>query len=286
MQVFDKMSNLTTCQVLSGSHSESMKSATSSQPKPAALTAKQLEIRQRSARILDTVFPIICEQGLSAVNVEAIAREMQCTRGTIYNHFPNKEEILLALATRSVRRRMELFRFAVTLGDRPRECCAAIGMAAEVYVDCLPDDFAIEQIIRHVPVWQKTSPGRREVLTQCEQQCIGCLSGVVESAVQSGDLIVDDPTTMPATVSQLVFGLWSLVYGGLVLEATSPSLSMAGISDARTAIRRNCNALLDEIGWRPLYDSASYEEFIKRITPRLRKHIEIIRVETIQEALE
>ncbi len=247
------------------------------------LTAKQREIRNRGSRILDAAFPMVRDQGLSAVSMEAIAREMNCTRGTIYNHFSNKEDILLALAARSVRRRMELFRFAVTLGDDPRQCCAAIGIAAEVYVDCLPDDFSIEQITRHDPVWQKTSPDRREVLAECEQQCIDCLSGVIGAAIAAGDLVVGKGVSRDALVQQIVFGLWSLVYGGLVLESTSPSLGRAGISQPRTAIRRNCNALLDDIGWRPLFDPSAYKKFVSSITPKLRRHAKSVLEQSLED---
>ncbi|WP_044301441.1 TetR/AcrR family transcriptional regulator [Rhodopirellula sallentina] len=244
----------------------------SNAPGSPVLSAKQREIRARGGRILDAAYPLVREKGLAAVSMEAIAREMQCTRGTIYNHYVNKEDILSALATRSVRRRMEMFRYAVTLSDQPRERCAAIGIAAEVYVDCLPDDFAIEQTTRHDPVWQKASPTRRELLAECEQQCINCLSGVIGAAIESGDLTLANGISRQRLTEQLVFGLWSLVYGGLVLEATSPSLGNAGISHPRIAIRRNCNALLDDLGWRPLYDAGAYQSFVVAITPKLRRH--------------
>ncbi|MCM2373470.1 TetR/AcrR family transcriptional regulator [Aporhodopirellula aestuarii] len=247
------------------------------------LTPKQLEIRNRGTRILDAAFPLVREHGLSAVSMESIARAMDCTRGTIYNHFSNKEDILLALAARSVRRRMELFRYAVTLGQDSRQCCAAIGIAAEVYVDCLPDDFSIEQITRHDPVWQKTSQARRKVLAECEQQCIDCISGVISSAIRNGDLVVAKSVTQETLVQRIVFGLWSLVYGGLVLESTSPSLGMAGISQPRVAIRRNCNALLDDIGWRPLFDPSAYQKYVSSITPKLRRQAKSIQKRTSQE---
>ncbi|MEM9365867.1 MAG: TetR/AcrR family transcriptional regulator [Planctomycetota bacterium] len=233
------------------------------------LTPKQREIRERERRILDVATPMIREHGMSAIKMDSIAQAMNLTRGTIYNHFPNKEEILMAMAGRAVARRMALFHFATTLADRPRWSCAAIGLAAEVYADHLPDDFAIEQMVRHDPVWQKTSPKRRTVLLDCEELCIQAIGSLIDAAIECGDLDGSTTTTIASLKQQITFGLWSLVYGGLVIEATSPSLVTSGIEEPRQAIRRNCNALLDQLDWRPHYKASEYNALVNRITPNL-----------------
>lgn len=243
----------------------------------ATLTPKQREIRDREQRILDIAQPLIHHGGLSSINMDAIAREMGCTRGTIYNHFPNKEDILLALAARAVTRRIDLFQSAIDLvsampGRSHRDACASIGIAAEVYVDKMPHDFLVEQAIRHDTVWEKTSAGRREVLGACESSCIAMIAGLVHSAIGAGELTVTKGVTVAELTQQIVFGLWSLVYGGLVIETTSPSLSAVGIENPRQAIRRNCNALLDNLGWQPLYNARQYNALVKRITPHLIEH--------------
>ncbi|MEM1225572.1 MAG: TetR/AcrR family transcriptional regulator [Planctomycetota bacterium] len=245
------------------------------------LTAKQREIRHRETRILDIARPLIHRGGLSSVNMDAIAREMRCTRGTIYNHFPNKEDILLALAARAVDRRIGLFRFAIDSvrampGRTHRDACASVGIAAEVYVDELPDDFAIEQAIRHDSVWEKTSEGRRHILGVCESNCISVIAELIQAAIQCGDLRVARGTTASALTQQIVFGLWSLVYGGLLIESTSPSLAEVGIPHPRQAIRQNCNALLDNLGWEPLYRARTYNSMVKRITPALIEQAHVL----------
>ena len=260
------------------------------------LTPKQREIRERGGRILDSAFPMIREGGLSAINMDAIAKEMKCTRGTIYNHFPHKEDILLALATRSVRRRTQIFEFAISLGMHPREQCAAVGIAAEVYADHMPNEFAIEQMTRHDPLWNKTSPERRDILEQSEQRCLVEVGKVIESAIRCGDLPVPSSTSKSVAtrllVERLVFGLWSLVYGGLVLEATgrlvgasNKAASNGGtqpirINQPRTAMRRNCNAMLDSVDWQPLYEPKVYDRFVRKIQPKIIQHVGVIRDST------
>lgn len=270
------MSILAPCQIPGRNHDVGMH-ASATESTPPQLTPKQFEIQQRESRILDKAFPMLRSGGTGAINMNAIAKEMGCTRGTIYNHFANKEEIQLALATRAVQRRIALFQCAIQSQTVPRDQCAAVGIAVEVYADHMPDEFAIEQIIRHDVVWQKTSPGRRDLLSDCEQKCIGALGGVIQRAIDQGHLKPERGRAASQLIQDLVFGLWSLSYGGLVLEATSPSLNAVGIEDPRQTIRRNGNRLLDSVGWEPLFEPRRYNAFVKKLRPHLESCAEKIR---------
>lgn len=234
----------------------------------AKLTPKQRTIHLRESQILDLARPMLAQGGLATLSMEAIAQQLQLAKGTIYNHFPNKEEIVLALAVRAVDRRLELFNQAVMMRGSSRQRIAAIGIACEVFVDQLPELFRAEQIIRHESVWGKTTEKRQEVLRNCEGRCMHTVAGVVRDAVSAGDLELD--TTH--RIEDIVFGLWSLVYGGMVLEATSPSLADVGIIDSRAAIRRNCNCMLDGLNWSPLYDPATYSAWIDQARTHLLKN--------------
>lgn len=227
----------------------------------AKLTPKQRMIQLRESQILDLARPMIAHGGLAALSMDAIAHELQTAKGTIYNHFPNKEEIVLALAVQAVDRRLELFNQAVMMRGSSRQRIAAIGIACEVYVDVLPELFRAEQIIRHEAVWGKTTGKRQEILRNCEGRCMHTVAGVVRDAVAAGDLQLD----ATYRIEDIVFGLWSLVYGGLVLEATSPSLVDVGIVDSRAAIRRNCNSMLDGLNWQPLYAAQPYAIWIQQV---------------------
>lgn len=231
------------------------------------LTPKQIEIRERERRILELACPVVVARGVTALSMEAIANELQTAKGTIYNHFRNKEEIVLALAIAAMEQRLQLFHFASMLRGGSRERVAAIGIACEVYADRFPAAFQIEAILRHEAIWEKTSAERQGVMRTCESRCMHVVAGIIRDGVASGDLNLADADGMPATsqIEEIVFGLWSLVHGGMLLERTSPSLAEIGIASARRAIRRNCNALLDGLGWQPLYDHRAYESWIEQV---------------------
>ncbi|HBJ37758.1 MAG TPA: TetR/AcrR family transcriptional regulator [Planctomycetaceae bacterium] len=231
----------------------------------ARLTPKQRMIRLRESQILDLARPMIAQGGLAALSMDAIAQELQTAKGTIYNHFPNKEEIVLALAVQAVDRRLELFNHAVMMRGTSRQRIAAIGIACEVYVDVLPDLFRAEQIIRHETVWGKTTEKRKEILRNCEGRCMHTVAGVARDAVAAGDMVLE----AAHQIEDIVFGLWSLVYGGMVLETTSPSLVDVGIVDSRAAIRRNCNSMLDGLKWQPLYEPEPYSIWVQQVRTHL-----------------
>ncbi|QDV70377.1 Bacterial regulatory protein, tetR family [Rosistilla carotiformis] len=234
------------------------------------LTPKQREIRQRETRILDLARPMVASGGISLLSMDAIAAELKTAKGTVYNHFPNKEEIVLALAIQAVECRLGLFNRAAMMRGCPRERVAAIGIACELFADRFNELFRIEQIIRHDAVWDKTSPKRQDLLRNCESRCMHTVAGVVRDAMACGDL----ENRATHAVEDLVFGLWSLVYGGLMLEMTSPSLADLGIENARRAIRRNCNGLLDGLQWQPLFEPKAYERWIKKVRTDLNRWLD------------
>lgn len=225
---------------------------------------KKNEIRDREARILELAIQAVESEGLAAISMDAIAAELQTTRGTVYNHFRNKEDILLALAIQAAEQRLSIFEHAVMMRGNPRQRMAAIGIACEYFADQFPGLLRIEYQVRHDMVWEKTSIERQELLRRCETRSMQVVSGVVRDGVASGDLEIADPKI----VEGIVFGLWSLVHGGMLLELTSPSLTALGVRDSRSAIRAGCNALLDGFHWKPLYEPVEYQDWVQQVQQR------------------
>ncbi|MEL6110493.1 MAG: TetR/AcrR family transcriptional regulator [Planctomycetota bacterium] len=199
------------------------------------LTRKQAEIRTREARILTLALPMVAHGGLAGLSMDAIASQMAYAKGTIYNHFSCKEDILLALAIRATETRLELFNFAADRSGRARDKMVGIGVACEDYRLRFTDLFRIESMVRHEAIWEKTSEQRREVMQTCEANCMGVVARVGFEAVQSGDLSLPEGRT----VQDIVFGLWSISYGGMIIDETSPGLDQIGITDTHAVISRN-----------------------------------------------
>jgi len=232
-------------------------------------TRKQREIRQREAQILEVARGHLLEGGYLGLNMDRIAAQMEYSKGTIYQHFRNKEEILIALANEALQQRRVMFARAAQYdasAEHPgarRLRIAAVGAAAEAFVEMFPHYFVVEQIVRASSIWEKTSSERRAVMRNCERQCMAIVGGVVRDAVEQGELQL--PTGLQA--EDIVFGLWSINLGAQTITSSSDSLGELGIPNPVSSLRESQARMLDGYHWRPLssdFDYSAHMDLVKR----------------------
>lgn len=211
------------------------------------MTRKQREIQQREAQILAIARPMLVRDGYAGLSMDRLAVQMEYAKGTLYNHFPNKEEIVAALAIESLELRRQMFERAATLSANSRERMMAIGMACEQYATECQQHFAIELMLRNSIIWEKASEKRQHLIRTCELRAMGVVAGVVRDAVAIGDLHLPEMTP-----EEFVFGFWSLTFGSHALIASSPSLPDIGVNDPVRSIRYHGWTLMNGYGWQPL----------------------------------
>lgn len=225
------------------------------------LTRKQREVQDREGRILELARSMIVQDGYHGLSMDRIADALEYSKGTIYQHFSCKEEILLALVNQTMDQRLDLFRRAAAFRGGSRERIMAVGAACELFFQLYPDHLHIEHTVRISSIREKASEQRRMCLESCEARCSEVVRGVVRDAVAVGDWQVSDDFG----VDELTFGLWSITFGGYSIAATSPSLTNLGIHEPLLAIRGNCIRLLDGVGWKPLSSELDLLSIIERI---------------------
>ncbi len=232
------------------------------------LTRKQREILQREKLILETARPMLVEQGYHGLNMDRLAEVLEYSKGTIYNHFSCKEEIIIALAIETLEKRTVFFERAAAFPGLPRERMLAVGVAADLFVRLYTNHFQVEQIIRSASIWEKTSETRRKLMRSCETRCIGIVAGIVRDAISRRELEMPDQ----GTPEELVFGLWSMSMGAYQIITTSESLHELGIREPFDTLRDNQTTLLDGYGWRPLAADHDYRSVSTRIEEELFGH--------------
>ena len=227
------------------------------------ISRKERERQQREAKILDLARCMLREVGYLGLSMDRIATQMEYSKGTIYQHFQNKEEIILALANQALEKRLEMFERASTwpAASCSRDRMAAIGAAAERFVERHPQHFAVEQIVRSASIWEKTSEERRQFMQACEGRCMQIVGGIVRDGLAHGDLQLPDERS----AEDVVFGLWSLNFGAYTIVTSSESLEENGIRDPIAALRHNQNLMLDGYNWRPLYSEKDYDAIMDQV---------------------
>jgi len=232
------------------------------------LTPKKREIKDRERRILAIARPMIVREGYHGLNMDRIAEKLKYSKGTIYNHFSCKEEIVIALAIENAAKRVELFQKAAQFKGPPRHRMNAIGLACEIFVQAYPDYFQFERILNLPSVREKTSEKRQSIVRDCELGCMSIVAGLVRDGIAAEDLVL----AKKFTPEKLVFGLWSLVTGAYSIALSSDSLTQMGLDDPFAAVHDHTSALMDGFDWQPLSDEYDLTKLHKKIQKEVFKN--------------
>ena len=217
---------------------------------------KQREVHQREQLLLDTGRRLLIEQGFAGLSLDRLAESTEYSKGTIYQHFSTKEDLVAALAVQTIERRFSLFGRAAQLVGRPRERLTAIQVADELFARLHPHYFRSELIIKMADLANRASPDRLAALHKLDACCSRMVGDLIAEAIHLGDLVLHPPRTE----GEILFGLFSIAIGthtlllnhGVLLEEWR-------IGPPFQALRRNLDALLDGYGMHPLSAHWDYE---------------------------
>lgn len=217
-------------------------------PMPSKTSArKQRELAAREELILDTARRLLLDEGYFGFGMDRLAEETEYSKGTVYQHFKSKEDVLAALAERAVATQVALFERAATFRGRTRERIQAIGLAVEIFVRLHPLHFQTEQILHAAAMQGKTEFLRHERKQATDARCMAIVEGVVRDAIAEGDLVL----RAGVTTAHVVFALWAASLGAHKLIQSGLPLEKLGIERAPEALNSTYDAILDGFGWAP-----------------------------------
>jgi AcrR family transcriptional regulator len=230
---------------------------------------KERQKAEREKMILDVSRRLLLEQGFSGLTMDRLVKEVEYSKGVVYEHFKSKEDLVLALAVESMERRAAWFSRAVTFQGRHRERIMAIGVGEELFVRLNSQYFHTEQIIRLSLLSERASDERYDALLRKEGNCFKSVLSIVNDAVEAGDFKLP-PTLIPADI---VFSLWSHNFGAYsIMHSARDVLAAVGVTQVFANVRLSCNAMLDGMGWRPLTTEwdfeASYRRILREVFPQ------------------
>lgn len=223
--------------------------------------------RERAAReelILAEGRRMVLESGYLGLNMDRLARAIDYSKGTIYQHFTTKEDLLLGIVTEGKLVRADLFRRAGSFDGRPREKMAAIGVADRLFALLHPEHFQVEHLVRLDSVWDKTGPERRARLEAADTCCSDACRAIIRDAIASGDLALEEEEAWG-----MFFLLMAASLGTHLLASDPGRLAHHGFDDPDRHMRRNYDRYLDAWGWKPLSTDQDSAETYRRIGEEL-----------------
>jgi AcrR family transcriptional regulator len=231
------------------------------------MTRKQRELLEREELILNTAQTMLHQHGYNHLTMDRIAETVEYSKGTIYNHFASKEDLVCSLSCRCITNLIDIFEQAYQYPGSTRDRFSAIGIGYSLYHQLHPMDAENIQTVRNNAIREKVSLDKLAEIESLEQKITSISQAIVQQAIDCGDL---DKKYQPQ-VSTIVFGFWSMHYGALLLEQSDIPLQQLGFNPVVQMLWENANHFLDGYEWKPPSNKTDTTELFRKISSNLFK---------------
>jgi AcrR family transcriptional regulator len=235
------------------------------------ITRKQTQIAERETAILEIAGEILATGGPAALTMDNVLARVDFSKGTLYNHFTCKEDLMVAFHAQCSTDHIPYFSRGALFKGRARERFTATALGAEIKqrLNPQPSKFFITP-----EILEAASERWREVFTNGLQTVMGIFYGVVRDGIASGDLHEkSDPEIIACSAWALTFGSEELFSAGYIFRGLkSPKFVQIRGSMVGT--------LLDGYGWQPLSRDHDYEAVrtraLKEVFPEEAKKLGLL----------
>ncbi len=225
------------------------------------MSRKQREIAERHRLFLRISRHMIEADGYANLSMDRIAEQAEYSKGTVYQHFGCKEEVLIQLCNNDAATLKGLIERAAGYDGPTRERVMAFFVAYDIWSQLNPVCQDLMRTLYSSSTLEKVSEDSRNGNQHLQMSIIDTVAQVVKEAADVGDITVSSGISP----NEIVFGLWSLCFGGQQLLGTALPFSELGINDPDHALLRIVEATLDGLGWKPLSNDYDSEAIISSI---------------------
>lgn len=219
-------------------------------------------LEERENHILQVTADLIEEVGAGSLTVDKVVARVPYSKGTVYNHFSCKEDLLVALCTHKLANLKELFIRAAAFNGKPRDRVVALHAAYFLYALQSPAQAMAILYTKTPNLEEKVSPGRLDKLFECDAELLGIGIAVLEEARTKGDL------SLPSHISmqQMAFSSWAAAFGTIALMSSmiEPCPVVSGLILDKEFFS-NVNVVLDGHGLKPLSHEHNTQASLMRI---------------------
>ena len=234
-------------------------------PSPRTADWHQKRYLERDRQIRDAARRLLIERGLHGFSMEDVAEAIEYSKGTVYQHYESKEDVLVASCAESGGELAALFERAADLPGTSRERMVAVVEAYCLFVERNAVPFRVIPLVHSPTVLEKASPVRLRAMEAAHGRVRAVCAAVVAGAVAGGDLVPG-----PGVDAQAIpFALWAMMFGSFMLTELHSSEKTFGVDDPAAAIRVQWAVYMDGLGWRPLRGEIDYGATARRMRAQL-----------------
>ena len=233
-------------------------------------TRKQREIIERHELILDKARKLFIDQGYHSVTMDSIAKEMEYSKGTIYQHFSSKECIILTLRSRVCTLMLELFTsIANEKHLNPRMQIILIFESFMLFQELRQDDVQLKILADSQPFSVKVPDDIANESKQIEQQTFEVVVSVVNRAIENKQIILKEGSN----AENIALGGWGLAQGIYMLAQKSGCATTFTIDPPKELLRVNSILFLDGVGWETYSLTAKRKQLISDYSVQFKEVI-------------
>lgn len=224
------------------------------------ISRKKTQIAEREKEIIRIAGDILTRDGFGALTMERVLAEVQFSKGTLYNHFTCREDLLVAHHAQTFAEYYELFARGALFRGRPRERFVAVGVGDVIKHDI--DPCPVKMVMTD-SILEAASERWREAFVSTLRETVGVFVGIVRDGIAAGDL---DPEHDPEQVAASAWAIWVGAE-----ELRGAGMIFRDKSDEEFEDRRELmmTTLLDGYGWKPLSSEHDYDAVKQRIVAEI-----------------
>lgn len=214
---------------------------------------KQQAIADREQELLLIAQQLVEAEGYANLTMDKLTAASPYSKGTIYNHFSSKEDVITALCNAALRHEISLFKKALQFEGNTREIALALHQAYLLSAKLQPILFSCVLTAKSPWVQEKSSPARLTVQQELEKEISQMVDVLLQQAIDANEL----RPKAGATVDLMAFANWAISFGSIaLLSSASETYSIDRLQGTHPFLF-NLNCLLDGMNWLP--DSTDWD---------------------------
>lgn len=218
------------------------------------LTKAEQKRQAREEELIDLALEITTKEGFGALTMEKLTARSSYSKGTIYNHFTNKEDCLSAITARAGNKLLRLFSKAAAYPGSLREKALASHYSYYIFSLIEPQLFMALLATKTQEVREKSSEERMCLCNQLDTSITDLCEQTMRMAVEAGDLKLRDSISFES----LSFANWAGAFGMNALIASVQAVAIEKMQKD-DLIFNSINILLDGMNFHPLSDQYNYK---------------------------
>ncbi len=229
------------------------------------LSRKEQNFIQREQELIYLALDILRENGLSGLTMDKLTAHSDYSKGTIYNHFSCKEDVLSAIGISCLVELDQLFSRAMAFQGNTRERLIAVHFSYMLHARLKPEQFMCVLSCKTAAVAEKASKQHRQLSINKENKLLESLNNLVIEAKKNTELDFKKLNLGDDAVNAVTFSIWSMSFGSLSLLMNAVDSPLIKKMNRQDVLLNNINITLDGLNWRPLSSQWNYNEIISRI---------------------